>query len=141
MTVGTAETGGAAGAEAANIIVSMTVGTGINAADTGLILLHHLHHLRVVGLLQDHLPMIGGKRIGTPDEEEMIPDDATTVVGVREVVRQLMMCTPTSKGVVHKRLPWLQHRLLEIQTNHSVFGMAFNGLYVLHNSYRQLTCK
>ena len=141
MTVGIAETGGAAGAAAANIIVSLKVGTGIIAADTSLILLHHLHHLRVVGLPQDHLPKIGEERKSIPGEVEMIPDAATTVVEVREVVPQSMMCTPTFKGVVLKRHPWLLHPLQGIQTNLSVFGMAFNGLYVLHNSYRQLTCK
>lgn len=142
MTVGTAEIGDAAEAAAANIIVSMTVGTGIIAADKSLILLHHLHHLRVVGLLQDHLPMIGEEKRGTTGAVEMILDAVTTVVEVREVVvPQLMMYTPTSKGVARKRHPSLQPLLQEIQTNHSVFGTASNGLYVLHNSYRQLTCK
>jgi hypothetical protein len=71
----TAEIGGTAGgAEAEKIIVSMTVvGTGITAADIGQILLLHLHHLRVVGLLRDHHPMIGEERIGIlTDAGEMI---------------------------------------------------------------------
>ena len=78
-----------------------------------------------------------GEEIGIVAEVIQDAEEGMIEEAVRKVVL-LQMFIPTFKGVDRKNYPLLG---LQIQVNLNDFGMVFNGLFVLHNRYRQPICK
>jgi hypothetical protein len=81
--------------------------------------------------------MIRKEITDTVEEVTQDVEEGMTAEAERKV--HPLMFTPTSNVVARKNLAY-QFLVRELTlTNPNVFGMVFNGLFVLHNRYRLLT--